>query len=186
MIFKIYDNIFDSETIDYLYGYFRDLNPWFFIGQGGLNLNHRKFFSELKNNKAGKLLKDKATEIMEEENLLSEYVVDKSYASGNIFGTVHEIHVDGEAIKVGDVVTVMFYLNKIWEMEYGGETIFLTPSRKDIMQSVIPKPGRAVLFDGFIPHSAREISRICNDLRMVATIKYDKKPQGIIVDPDAI
>ena len=59
-------------------------------------------------------MKDKATEIMEEENLLSEYVVDKSYASGNIFGTVHEIHVDGEAIKVGDVVTVMFYLNKIW------------------------------------------------------------------------
>jgi SM-20-related protein len=59
-------------------------------------------------------------------------------------------------------------------MSYGGETIFTNPERTEIIHSVIPKPGRALLFDGFIPHCAREISRTCIELRMVATLKYFK------------
>ena len=70
--------------------------------------------------------------------------------------------------------TVMFYLNKVWTMSYGGETIFTNPERTEIIHSVITKPGRALLFDGFIPHCAREISRTCIELRMVATLKYFK------------
>ena len=40
------------------------------------------------------------------------------------------------------------------------------------MYSILPKPGRAVFFDGSFLHAARETSRICNDLRMVVTFKY--------------
>ena len=60
-------------------------------------------------------------------------------------------------------------------MHYAGETIFLTQDWNDIWKSAIPKPGRAVLFDGFLPHGAREVSRDCVELRMVATIKYKIK-----------
>ena len=68
----------------------------------------------------------------------------------------------------------MFYLNKLWDVSYAGETIFLN-NIGDITNSVIPKPGRVVIFDGTIPHAAREVSRICVELRMVATFKYEHK-----------
>lgn len=71
-------------------------------------------------------------------------------------------------------ITVMFYLNKVWDVSYGGETIFINNSG-DITNSVIPKPGRVVIFDGSIPHAAREVSRTCIELRMVATFKYGNK-----------
>ena len=45
----------------------------------------------------------------------------------------------------------------------------------EIENAVIPKPGRAVIFDGFITHAAREISRSCIELRMVATLKYERQ-----------
>jgi hypothetical protein len=69
----------------------------------------------------------------------------------------------------------MFYLNKIWGLPYAGETIFLNKDKTEIENAVIPKPGRAVIFDGFITHAAREISRSCIELRMVATLKYQRK-----------
>ena len=59
-------------------------------------------------------------------------------------------------------------------MSYAGETIYTNPERTEIISSVIPKPGRGVLFNGFIPHCAREVSRTCVELRMVATFKYRK------------
>ena len=96
----------------------------------------------------------------------------RAYASGNIYGTVHEIHQDDGAINYNEIITIMFYLNKIWDMSYGGETIFLSPDKQEISNSVIPKPGRAVLFDGAILHGAREIGRQCIELRMVASFKY--------------
>ena len=94
-----------------------------------------------------------------------------SYASGYLYGTHHEIHPD---YLKGGGITVMFYLNKVWDVSYGGETIFIN-NIGDITNSIIPKPGRVVVFDGSIPHAAREVSRICVELRMVATFKYEYK-----------
>ena len=71
-----------------------------------------------------------------------------------------------------DCFTIMFYLNKIWDMSYAGETIYTDPTRSEIIKSIIPKPGRVAVFNGFIPHCAREVSRTCVELRMVATFKY--------------
>ena len=53
----------------------------------------------------------------------------------------------------------MFYLNKVWTISYAGETIFTNNEQTEILSSVIPKPGRVVVFDGQIPHCAREVSR---------------------------
>ena len=65
----------------------------------------------------------------------------------------------------------MFYLNKEWNVNFGGETVFYYPENESIT-SILPRPGRAILFDGSIPHLARDPSRICPELRMVATFQY--------------
>ena len=82
---------------------------------------------------------------------------------------------DDGANDYNQIYTVMFYLNKIWALIYAGETVFLNKEKTEIENAVIPKPGRAVIFDGFITHAAREISRSCIELRMVATLKYQRK-----------
>ena len=169
---EIIDNVFDENTVDFLYGYYRDVSPWHFTGEGNANTNWRKFYKDLsKDFEEDHILFNKAEEIFSNKlpHLKNTHMLDKPYASGYVYGTHHEMHRDG------DCYTIMFYLNKLWAMSYAGETIFTNNEETEIISSVIPKPGRAVVFDGQIPHCAREVSRTCIELRMVATFKYYKK-----------
>ena len=174
-LFKVHDNLFGPSLIDTLYGSFRDNKPWRFIGGGAPDLNHRKFNYILnKEDEIDNILFKKADDIIKKENLFDSVELVSSYASGYLYGTLHDFHTDA-AVQYDEVYTVMFYLNKIWQIPYAGETVFLNADNTEIEQAIIPKPGRALLFDGFITHGAREISRSCIELRMVATLKYRRK-----------
>jgi|TARA_R100000008_G_C3573629_1_gene163802 Rps23 Pro-64 3,4-dihydroxylase Tpa1-like proline 4-hydroxylase len=175
MNIEIKDNVFKQQTIDELYFYYRDYAPWGFYGDGVGGSNWRKFKKEIEmNNKWDKLLYNKS-------NLLAkEYGGDKvsfrrGYLGAHVYGMVHDFHYDDIAEDYNQILTIMFYLNRDWKIQYSGETVFLTEDWQDIKESIIPKPGRAVVFDGYIPHAAREVSRMCVDLRMVATFKYEFK-----------
>ena len=170
---KIIDNVFDEEDVDVLYAEFRDNMSWTFRGEAFDDSNWRKFHMFLnKEDPVHSKLFDKSDELFKETlpSLSKTHELKNNYASGYLYGTHHQIHTDYD--KGG--FTVMFYLNKLWDVSYAGETIFLN-NIGDITNSVIPKPGRVVIFDGTIPHAAREVSRICVELRMVATFKYEHK-----------
>ena len=83
---------------------------------------------------------------------------------------MHEIHPDYLYKNTG--ITLMYYLNDQWSIENAGETVFYDNLRYDIIKSILPKPARAIVFEGNIPHDARSSSRIVADLRMVITFKY--------------
>tara|TARA_R110000822_G_scaffold92707_1_gene213767 strand:- start:191 stop:733 length:543 start_codon:yes stop_codon:yes gene_type:complete len=173
MIFNIVDNNFDQSIIDDLYFYYRDQAPWKFHGDGVGGSNWRKFKKDINlKNSHDKFLLDQSNQIIKKFNLDKKFSFKRGYFSGQVYGMVHDFHYDDDATKYDQIITVMFYLNRTWTIEYSGETIFLTEDWKDIQNSVIPKPGRIVIFDGYIPHAAREVSRTCIELRMVATFKY--------------
>ena len=69
------------------------------------------------------------------------------------FGDAPRIHCDAPHW-CNNQVTMIVYLNEYWIPNYGGETIFYD-NNLDILHAVVPKPGRVVIFDGRIPHSAR-------------------------------
>ena len=69
------------------------------------------------------------------------------------FGDAPRIHCDAPHW-CDNQVTMIVYLNEYWIPNYGGETIFYD-NNLDILHAVVPKPGRVVIFDGRIPHSAR-------------------------------
>ena len=173
---EVIDNVFDEKTVDDLYGHFRDFSSWGFTGSVADKNRWRKF----------QIVLDKEDDIHSKLFLKADgiftgklpgykqsHVLRDAYASGYLFGTYHEIHKDYSNNENG--LTVMFYLNKVWQVSYGGETVFLDPTESEIITSVIPKPGRALLFNGCVPHCAREVSRTCVELRMVATFKIVKK-----------
>ncbi|PIK54879.1 hypothetical protein BSL78_08216 [Apostichopus japonicus] len=60
-----------------------------------------------------------------------------------------------------DEWTFLLYLNPNWTIDYGGETAFYSDSEKlEYITSIRPKYGRAVIFEGIIPHSARPPSSV--------------------------
>ena len=170
---KVIDYVCNEKEIEFFYAEFRDNMSWTFRGEALDNTNWRKFHMFLKKqDSVHSKLFNKSDELFK-KNLPSfseTHEIKNNYASGYLYGTHHEIHKDYD--KGG--FTVMFYLNKIWDVSYGGETIFVN-NLGDITNSIIPKPGRVAIFDGSIPHAAREVSRICVELRMVATFKYGHK-----------
>lgn len=54
--------------------------------------------------------------------------------------------------------TVIVYLNDVWDINWGGETIFIQ-NGGEFTHCVSPTPGRVVLFDGRIPHGPRAVTR---------------------------
>ena len=166
------DNYFDNEDILKNYLYFRDLVPWKFIGSGKDITKWRKFKYDLKfNNDVEKNLKKNTENILKNLKYFELLKLERVYASANPYGTVHESHKDYKENTKGGI-TVMYYLNNNWDLSLAGETVFYDNNSFDIQKSVIPKPGRVVIFDGLIEHCARDTTRNFNDLRMVLTFKY--------------
>lgn len=62
----------------------------------------------------------------------------------------YRIHMDA-----ADGLTLLYYANLKWDIEWGGETLFFDEELNDIEFTSIYKPGRIVLFDSSIPHMAR-------------------------------
>lgn len=168
---EIIDGYFDNQDILQNYIYFRDHVPWKFIGSGYDEFKWRKFKYEPNfKNKIEKNFKNQTNNILKKLNLSDLLKIERCYASANLYGTVHQSHRD-YALDSNGGITVMYYLNNNWNLNYAGETVFY--HNGEILKSIIPKPGRVIIFDGTIEHCARDIRRDVNDLRMVLTFKYN-------------
>jgi len=167
---NIIDNYFDKNEILENYLYFRDNVSWNFNGSGKDESKWRKFKYDLKfSNKIEKKFKKCTQNILKNLDFFDLLKLERVYASANPYGTVHESHSDNPFISTGGI-TVMYYLNSFWDLNFAGETVFM--HNEEIIKSIIPKPGRVVVFDGNIEHCARDVRRDVNDLRMVLTFKY--------------
>jgi hypothetical protein len=168
----VFDNLFDLQIQKEIASYFRNNVGWKYIGTGG-DLNKWRKFNytiESKKNKYIKILDVCSKNILKKLNIYSFLKEQRIYASAYPYGTIHEIHSDYPDRNTG--ITLMYYLNDQWNVENAGETVFYDNSHYDIIKSIIPKPGRAIVFDGNIPHDARNSARNVADLRMVITFKY--------------
>ena len=111
--------------------------------------------------------------LLKKHGLNKIFKLARSYASANSYGFSGEYHTDDGAEEHNEIITIMFYLNNEWNFDFGGETFFLNNERSEIEYAIVPKPARAVIFDGFIYHGPRPLSKFCNELRMVLTFKYE-------------
>ena len=97
-----------------------------------------------------------------------EYRIERMYVNAYNFGdcpTVHQDHAEDGRF------TVLYYANYEWHHNWSGETVFYNEARDEIVRAVYPRPGRIVVFDGRIPHVAREPNRICPVVRYTIAIK---------------
>lgn len=91
----------------------------------------------------------------------------RAYFNGYTYGTDGYVHTDSD---FSEDKTCVVYLNKEWRPDWAGETVFFDEDN-EIIRSVLPKRGRAVVFPSNMLHAARSVSRICPVLRTVFVLK---------------
>jgi Rps23 Pro-64 3,4-dihydroxylase Tpa1-like proline 4-hydroxylase len=72
------------------------------------------------------------------------------------------------------VVTLLYYLNIEWHMEWGGYTLFGDDQQTEIEEVVSYKPGRVVVFDGSIPHCIAAPTNLAPTYRFSLAMQFVK------------
>ena len=83
--------------------------------------------------------------------------------------------------------TALYYVNPDWETNWGGETVFYNDAQTDILKSVMPKPGRFVVFNASIPHRSSPPTSLFRGLRTAISFKLIQNKfayQGLEVKAD--
>jgi SM-20-related protein len=93
----------------------------------------------------------------------------RCYANGHTCGNDANIHYDDSR---EGTFTYIFYPIKTWNVDWGGETIFWDRTQREIVQSVIPKSNRLLVFPSNLWHGARPVSRYCSSLRITLMFKF--------------
>jgi len=104
-------------------------------------------------------------------NILLRHRLVRCYANGMTYGDDGTTHRDAT---LPNNYTAIYYPHKVWEPDWGGETVFFNKMKTDIVASVYPKSNRLVVFDGTTPHVARGVSRTCPVFRVTLMFKTEK------------
>jgi len=66
----------------------------------------------------------------------------------------------------------LYYANMKWDLEWGGDTLFLNDDRQTINNVVQCKPNRVVIFDATIPHLIRPTTNIAPPYRFSINMTF--------------
>tara|TARA_A100001388_G_C28714961_1_gene473281 strand:+ start:136 stop:690 length:555 start_codon:yes stop_codon:yes gene_type:complete len=69
----------------------------------------------------------------------------------------------------------LYYANMKWDLEWGGDTLFLNDDRQTINNVVQCKPNRVVIFDATIPHLIRPSTNIAPQFRFSVNMTFKDK-----------
>jgi SM-20-related protein len=170
---KIYiiDGVFDKKLKSSIHNYTLNLNYELFpaIETDAVSIRHLAHNFKKKEQKENFLsyLISFAEEFFSKNGMLSKGV-NRMYANMHLFGDYQLIHNDG------DEWTALFFTNQEWQEDWGGELIFYGDRKSDPAIAIPPAEGRAVIFDGLIPHRGGVPSKLCLEPRMNIVIKFKR------------
>ena len=90
----------------------------------------------------------------------------RAYVNHSIYGDAYYLHRDLS------LVTVLYYVNLVWEPDWGGETVYYDDDN-DAQVVISPRPGRLVVSRGAILHRGGVPARDCQEARLTIALKLD-------------
>jgi len=119
------------------------------------------------------LLPNKIQKIFSQILHQSEATIDiiASYINYSDCFTVDKLHVDKYNEYVHSPYTILIYGNHEWSYDWRGETLFFNDQLSEVVYTSMIKPGRVVVFDSRIPHTATPPSLISPYPRYTYAIK---------------
>lgn len=109
------------------------------------------------------------------------YKIHRSYINAMSYGMEDTIHQDDPDIKEG--LTLLIYLCNSWFPEWFGQTVFFNNTQNgrekgffdaEIIESILPKYNRAILFDKNTHHCVAPMSKRFNGVRYTCMFKLKK------------
>ena len=91
----------------------------------------------------------------------------RAYVNSAVYGDSYYVHRDSP--EDSNDVTVLYYANLIWQLDWGGETLFYNDDN-DAALAVSPRPGRLVVNRAAILHRGTVPTHGCHEARL--TIAY--------------
>lgn len=125
-------------------------------------------------NKSNSFLNNVALEVWDwVKNNVPEFkdkIILRCYMNGHTYGMEGYFHRDSTRNNETTMVLYIIGDEEKWDKNWAGETVFADDS-DDIINSVLPKKNRAVIFDSNIQHAARGVSRNFMGVRRTFMIK---------------
>lgn len=92
-----------------------------------------------------------------------DYILVRSMASANTFGLDGDWHTDWP--DPGVSITGVLYTDRVWDINWGGETLFVDSDGK--MAASQYEPRKLVTFDSSISHIGKGPQRRCREMRSI-------------------
>jgi Rps23 Pro-64 3,4-dihydroxylase Tpa1-like proline 4-hydroxylase len=95
--------------------------------------------------------------------------LEQVYSNNHGYGDHQHAHIDRS-----EGVTVLYYANSEWNLDWQGETTIYDRAREPYY-TVAPKPGRLLIFPADVLHRGGTPARTCNERRLVVVFKFAGK-----------
>jgi len=149
---KVFDDVVDFATREHIYTFAK--NSLYKIGNSDADAietaNHQYLFSDyseldVQNSRLLSAI-EKDSRIMEliGRRRIASATMNLSRPCDNHWAHVHN-----------DRLVLLYYVNKYWEHQWAGETLFYNKDMKGVFFTSMYTPGRIIVFDGSVPHSIR-------------------------------
>jgi hypothetical protein len=169
---EIYDDAFSHQELKEIFFLINERSYLQCNLDDQLNNNlfvNKKWSSEIsENEKLYHILMQKYYCLLNLQN--KKFRIIRHYVNCADSGTVDLIHEDA-AWDSENFFTIIQYGNFKWNPNWHGETVFYNQNYDEIIEAVSIKPGRIIVFDSKIPHSARTSSRIAEFSRFTIVTK---------------
>lgn len=174
----VFDNVLDHKAQYYFYRYIKNLSYKCNNVDSATdnNTGFIKFRSDITPEQESDMNFFNAIQSAKCLDLIKDYKIHSMYVNLGIPTDYHRLHTDiaGSLTKVDECLTLLYYVNCEWNINWGGETLFYNNDLSSIEYTSFFKPGRIILFDGSIPHSARPQSFSSNQYRFTLACKFLK------------
>ena len=168
--FVVIDDLFSPEVADATFSLFRDLDYRLIDADRPDTEEFRHFVRyfprrDWSENPILKFMIDAASSALDTQGW-QHSGISRIYANLTLAGDHQFIHTDGYEW------TALFFLTDRWLEDWGGELTMYGDSPFEPAISLLPRPGRLVVFDGEIPHRGGCPSRHCSAPRISVALKF--------------
>jgi hypothetical protein len=169
----IFDNLLNYETKVSLYNFIRqslfNLNGGdnhYLENKGDFNL-----YSQFSKEDLSRMNFLNISEIKHVLNLVDGYNIRQIRVNLATLNDKNRFHCDAHNAK--KCLTLIYYPNLQWNIEWGGHTLFANDDLSEIEYCSIYKPGRIILMDGNIPHCILPPTNLAPSYRFSFVIQYE-------------
>lgn len=168
------ENLVPDNVLDNMFNYAEKVGAWNLQGSHPKYGNKRFLMMQLNKDHILSSIVDSL-----QSKLDKNFIVNRVYLNGQFYGMPGSPHTDSD---LENHYTLLIYVNRNWDITWGGQTIFYDKTWDNNCEEVIisnkykvyyPRRGLSLFFPAKILHYAESPTKDCNELRITLAFKLE-------------